>query len=63
MMLPPVELTASLLQVFNLLFQSLELCLIDARYPFAHGPLRALSQEVLNYSNLSSYLTFRPALC
>ena len=44
-----MEGIASLVHVFNLLFQSLELRLIDARNPFDRRPNPALSQETLDH--------------
>ena len=40
----------SLVHAFNLLFQSLELRLIHAGYPFDRGPPHPLSQETLDHS-------------
>ena len=44
-----VEVTVSLIHVFNLLFQGLKLRLIDAGGPFDHRPRHTLTQETLDH--------------
>lgn len=58
-----MKVTNSFRHRLNLLFESLELRLIHARYPFDRGPLHALSQECLDHFHLSLDFTLLLTFC